>query len=64
MKKTPRLTNEIVAQIGNKVDELAGKEAAQEALSGLRELSDQELSGVAGGGSLTAAWTIEIPTWP
>ena len=58
MKKTPLLTNEIIAQIGNKVDELAGKEAAQGALSGLRELSDQELSGVAGG--LTAAWSIEI----
>ena len=56
MKKT--LSKDIIAQIGNKMDELEGKEVEQGVIHA-RGLSDQELSSVAGG-ALTAAWSIEI----
>ena len=55
------LTKDIIAQIKHKLDDLEGKEVSEGALFGLAfsgELSDQALSGVAGG--VTAAWSIEI----
>jgi hypothetical protein len=61
MKKTA-LTKDIITQIGSKLDELEGKEAAQ-GLAHARGLSDQELAGVSGG-ALTAAWSIEIGRTP
>ena len=59
MKKT--LTKEIMSQIGNKLDELEGKEVEQGVAP--RGLSDQELASV-GGGALTAAWSIEVGKGP
>ncbi len=55
------LTKEVILQIKNKLDELEGKEVNEGAIFGLAssgELSDQALSGVAGG--VMAAWSIEI----